>query len=377
MNKKEIIKNKKRVNQKGFSLIELLAAMIIFLIVSVSIYGLLKVGTVDRNRAGDRSDIIKNARMAIHLIGRDAFNAGFGYSRQGARVPDNFLKNTFNLKPDADTERDLLTSIVTGDNLFGNTLLSDPSAKTDLIAFSVRDDNFNNGNVNDVCNPDPAVTCNGNPIAVKDVTAQGTTPRIETRLATGASPVRAFDLFLLESTNSQIAAIATATTANTVSFSSPGSLGLNQQYDNSLLRKCTAIITTDCTDYSATVMTKFNLVSYRVNADGTLIRTIYGNNRTGGSGGQIQEQPVAYNIEDMQISYVLDTADASVTDKPTAGPDGDVGTSDDIPSNNNLIRQINIMIKVQSTEIDQQTREPLRITLNASFSTRNLEYDVK
>ena len=123
MNKKEIIKNKKRVNQKGFSLIELLAAMIIFLIVSVSIYGLLKVGTVDRNRAGDRSDIIKNARMAIHLIGRDAFNAGFGYSRQGARVPDNFLKNTFNLKPDADTERDLLTSIVTGDNLFGNTLL--------------------------------------------------------------------------------------------------------------------------------------------------------------------------------------------------------------------------------------------------------------
>ena len=360
MKKKEIVKNKKKAGQEGFSMLELLAAMIMFLVITAAVYGLLKVGTVERNRAGDRSDIIKNARMAIHLIGRDAFNAGFGYTRQGARVPDNFLQNTLNLKADGDTERDLLTGVISGDDLFGNTLLSDINAKTDLIAFCTRDDSFNDGK----------------PIAIKDVSADGTTPKIETRLIDGASAVKNFELFLLESTNSQIAAMATGRTANTVGFATTDPLGINQEYNNSLLRKCTPLITTDCTDYSATLMTKFKLVSYKVNSDGTLIRTTYGNNTTG-VGGQVREQVIAYNIEDMQISYVLETPDAMVTSKPTAGGDGNVGTADDEPAKNNLIRQINLMIRVQSTEIDLQTRQPLRITLNASFSTRNLEYDVK
>lgn len=369
MKTKKCFENKKKnfdpCNQKGFSLIEVMMAMIIFLVFIGVVYGMLRVGTVDRNRASSRSDILKNARMAVHLIGRDAFNAGLGFNRKGARVPDDFLKNAFKLKPDADNSRDLLTSIVSGDNLNSNTLLSDPNIKTDVIAFCTRDLAFNGGRT----------------VEIKDVSVSGTsTARIQTKLINGAAPVNNYNLFLLESINTQIAVIATGKSSDTVDFAPTDSLNLNQAYDGngnnaSILRKCSQLIVEDCTDYSATSMVKFELISYRIKEDGTLVRTVFGNNTSAGSGEQIQEQLLAYNIEDLQISYVLKNGE--VTTAPTAGPDGVVGTIDDVESNNNLIRQINVMVRVQSTDIDEQTKKPLKITLNATYSTRNLAYDVK
>jgi len=69
--------------EKGFSLIELLIAMVIFLLVTGTIYGLLEVGRANRDRSSRRSDILKNARVSISLIGRDALNAGLGSIRMG------------------------------------------------------------------------------------------------------------------------------------------------------------------------------------------------------------------------------------------------------------------------------------------------------
>jgi hypothetical protein len=115
------------------------------------------------------------------------------------------------------------------------------------------------------------------------------------------------------------------------------------------------------------------MVGYRVQPDGTLVRIVYGNNRAGGATQQIQVQPLAYNIEDLQLRYVLD--DGTVTDNPVAGADEILGTADDDERAVNRVRQIMVTIKVQSTEADDQTRKPETITLNATFSTRNMEYD--
>ncbi|MGH9820951.1 MAG: hypothetical protein ACRD43_12365, partial [Pyrinomonadaceae bacterium] len=140
----------------------------------------------------------------------------------------------------------------------------------------------------------------------------------------------------------------------------------------SILRKCVGTTDINCMSYVAN-LTRFFMVSYKVKTDGTLVRTIYGNNRGAGVGSQIQEQPLAYNIEDLQLKYVLD--DGTVCDNPVAGADGILGTADDDERAVNRIRQIIVTIKVQSTEPDEQTRKPETITLNATFSTRNMEYD--
>ena len=99
----------------------------------------------------------------------------------------------------------------------------------------------------------------------------------------------------------------------------------------------------------------------------------FGNNTNATDDEQIQELPVAYNIEDFQVLYVLE--DGTTTDNPAVGDDGRPGTTDDQPSNFNLVRQITVTIKVQATENDEQLGEPESITLHGTFSTRNLEYD--
>ena len=123
---------------------------------------------------------------------------------------------------------------------------------------------------------------------------------------------------------------------------------------------------------SATVKRVF-LVSYKVKPDGTLVRTVYGNNRGAASTAQIQELPLAYNVEDFQIKYVLD--DGTTTDNPSVGADGVVGTADDSWQGFNKIRQVMVTIKVQSTEVDEKTHLPLSITMTSTFATRNMEYD--
>lgn len=354
-----------RNDQRGFSLLELMIAMVIFLIVTASIYGLMQVGRVDRNRSSRRSDVMKNARVAIHLIGRDALNAGFGYHRRGAIAPDNFLSTTLGVPADADNNRDMITSIIAGNNLFTNNLQTTSTARTDIIAFAYRDIGFNNG-------------ANMELQGVSAPTGVPATARLSTKTATGASNAKKYDLYLVESDTSQIAMMATNIPATNQIDATPGDpLGLNQAFNGtgpagSLLRQCTSSTDTNCTTYLATAK-KFNLVSYRVKQDGTLVRIIYGNNTGAASDQQVQELPLAYNVEDLQFEYVLE--DGTVTDNPSAGPDGVVGTSDDQANDFNQIRQITVTIKVQSTELDEQTKRPITVTLTATFSARNLEYD--
>jgi prepilin-type N-terminal cleavage/methylation domain-containing protein len=350
--------------ESGFSLVEMIVAMVIFMIIIGTIYGLLQIGLIDRNRASRRSDVLKNARAAMHLISRDALNAGLSYNKSGAIVPDDFISQRLGTPVDNDTERDVLTAVIGGNNLFFDILNPDTNARTDLIAFAYRDTDFNGGNVISLIN---AATVSGAPSTVRLQSAPN-----EARNAKG------FDLYLVESDSSQVAVMATGLPSSSAIDIAPGDpLGINQPLGGtgtggSLLQKCTATITENCTTYVASVK-RFFWVAYKVKSDGTLVRMTFGNNTGSPASEQIQELPVAYNIEDFQVLYVLE--DGSTTENPSAGADGIAGTADDRPSDFNLVRQITVTIKVQATEADEQLGRPESITLNGTFSTRNLEYD--
>lgn len=350
--------------QQGFSLLELMVAVTIFLIVTGSVFGLLQIGRIDRNRSSRRSDMLKNARMAIHMIGRDVLNAGMSFHKRGAVVPDNFISTRLGIPADTDTKRDLLTAVVTGNNLFTNSINSDTTVRTDLISFTYRDMSFYSGNI----------------LSLTNVSAPSGSPQIA-RLATQSGQTassNAYDMYLVESDSAQVAVMASSIfSGNQIDIAPTDPLGLNQPFNgtgstSSLLKKCTSIITTDCMTYLASVK-KFFWVAYKVKDDGTLVRMTFGNNAGRPSDEQIREQPLAYNVQNLQFKYVL--ADGTVTEKPSAGIDGIVGTSDDQPEDFNLIRQVSITLQVQSTEYDEQTRLPAVLTLNATFSLRNMEYD--
>ncbi len=350
----------------GFSLVEVIISLVIFLIVSSTIYGLLQVARVDRNRTSRRADILKNARVAVHLIGRDALNAGLGYHRRGAICPDDFLSGKLGIPADANTERDILTSIVAGNDVYPNNLQTDPNIKTDMITFAFRDLDFNSSSVVELQN-------------VSNPAGDSQTARLVTKVANGATEAKANDLYLIESDTSQVAVMASGIpAANQIDVSPTDALGINQPMDGvglggSLLRKCVDSSDQNCTTYLASLK-RFFLVKYHVNNEGTLIRTVFGNNRNGTTAPeQKQEFPLAYNVENLQIRYVLENG--TVTDNPSVGVDGNVGTSDDRTEDFNLIRQITITLTVQSFEVDEKTRKLDKITISSTFSPRNMEYD--
>jgi len=349
----------------GFSLVEVIVAMVVFMIVTGTIYGLLQVGLIDRNRASRRSDVLKNARAAMHLIGRDALNAGLSYNKNGAIVPDDFISTRLGLPVDNDDDRDVISSVLGGNDMFIDILNDDEDARTDLIAFAYRDSDFNAGNVISLSDQTNVAGANS--------TVRLKSPAGEARNAKG------FDLYLVESQSSQVAVMATALPSTSAIDFAPGDpLGINQPLDGSgnnvsLLRKCNPpTLTENCTTYGAAIK-KFFWVAYKVKSDGTLVRMTFGNNTSGTATEQIQELPVAYNIENFQIKYVLE--DGTATENPSAGDDGIAGTPDDQPEKFNLVRQITVTIKVQATENDEQLGKPDTITLTGTFSTRNLEYD--
>lgn len=359
--------------EDGFSLLELLVSIAIFLIVTGSIFGLMEITRIDRNRASRRSDTLKNARAAIHLIGRDAFNAGLSYNLIGGSAPEGFLATRLGIAADVNTKRDILSSIVSGNNLNTNTLLPN-NGKTDLITFAYRDMDFNDG--------DKISLKGAQAAADAPTTASVTTdPKTITTDTTKIQPAKN-DLYLVETADGvQVAVMATRIDLpnNKIEFATGDPLGINQSFtgsgeSGSLLKPCNPpTVTTYCTNYAASLK-RFNWISYKINSEGTLIRTVYGNNRSGTTAAdQIQEQPLAYGIQNMQVRYVLE--DGTVTDDPAAGPDKVLGTGDDLPLNLNLVRQITVTMSVQSNENDEQTKTPETVTVSATFSTRNLEYD--
>lgn len=193
----------------------------------------------------------------------------------------------------------------------------------------------------------------------------GTQPQVTTiQTKNGqANEVKPYDLLMLENGSSQVLFMPTANAdANNFRVAPGDPLGLNESYNgginSTILTKCTAIRTEKCIDYPANAK-KIIWVSYLLRADGTLIRRVYGNNTGNLADEQIREQPIAYNISDMQFKYVLKD-----------------GTVSENPEDLNKIRQITVTFKVVSTERDEQTGKFDVITLTATFSTRNLQYDV-
>lgn len=356
----------KHLSQEGFSLMEIMVAMVIFLIVTGAVFGLMQAGRVDKTRSSARTDMLKNARVAVHLIGRDCLNAGLGFHKVGGVVPDDFLSVRLGNPVDADDNKDLLPSIVGGNNRLTNNLLTNATDKTDTMAIAYRDVDFNNGDVIEL-------------FSVTNPTGDPATPRVRTKLANGAANVGVHDLYLLESTTSQIAVMVTATNnTNDIDFKPIDPLGLNLPLNgtgkySSLLRACATANDENCTTYSFASLKRFFLVSYKIKQDGTLVRITYGNNRGKPANEQIVEQPLAYNVENMQIKYLLDNG--QVTENPTAGIDGILGTADDDPRLFNRVRQLTVTLRVQSTDIDEMTRKPETVVLSATFGTRNLEYD--
>ena len=434
MNNKGVKITSERNSEKGLSAVELLIAMVIFLIVMSSVYGILKIGNMTRTTINSRTENVKNVRMAINSIGREAVNAGLGYNRIGGTVPDDFTSYNFGLPADSDDNDDLLTAISAGSSI-NQSDFSKQDQKNDVVAFAFRDFQFNNGfpiiitdaqqNKNGelvLKTPDGAcASCrpydlfliesgegrqavilstdiasnnqiilggDADPIdinygkkgkslkkAQKDVDdaikkvadatkklTEETQKLLEAQLKGDLSKIADLTKKLLDAQQAVATAQQALAAAQAVlaSLSNPGS--------GSAVKKCTTGITTSCINYGSTTVTakKIYLVSYGIDASGTLIRTTLGNNTGASADDQVVKQPIASGVQSFKIQYLL--SDGTVTSDPSVANTQKEKCND--------IIQIDVSITVDPEANSAAAGKSDPITLTSTFSTRNLKYDV-
>ena len=332
-----------RPGEKGFSLLELVISMVVFLIVTASIYAVLQVAQRSRSTVNQQVQLTKNVRVALNLIGRDTYNAGFGYPAPPTNVllPNNRVAPLLGVPPDSDASQDVMTPIVVGDNRTVNTLNGSGGAATDQVSFLFKDSSFN------------LVGTAGNELSraliVSDINKTSGLMTIDASSGTNAL-CEINDLYLITGNNgTNILGVVTAKPAtDKILFSNSDVLGFNQPGNTGSLSKVTAIAG----------LQRVKLVTYFVTADGILTRREFANSTATPAAAYVDE-PLVYGVENMQIKYVM--GDGTVSDNPDAATLGSV-------------RQIRYTISVRSNELNS-IGQPFRISMSSTYSTRNLGYD--
>lgn len=324
--------------------------MTIFLVGTAAVYGTIRIALLQRNTVNTRTDQLRSARIALEYIRRDAINAGFGYHRTGGLMPDNAGNGLFSLASDTDVERDLLTSVIAGNDLTNNSL--NFGGKMDVAAFVSRDPTFNAGAL----------------VNYTGATTSGSTVNIGTA-ANGTVNCRQFDLYLFESAlgTTQVVGMASAVpNTNTIQLATGAAndpLGVNQSATASGDSQSLLAITA-----GGGTIKRVNIIGYSISPNGVLQRKKYGSHTGKPAAEQIETRELVYGVSDFQIKYFME--DGTLVDDPSSG---NSGRSNQIKLNS--IVQIQVTITLAADNSDGQLKITTPITLKEYISVKNLRYE--
>lgn len=331
--------------------------MVIFLIVTGSIYGVLRVAQRSRSVVSEQVQLTKSVRRALNLVGRDTYNAGYGYPlKNTVALPDNRIAALLVVPGDADTTRDTVPPIIAGNNVTLNNFNGTSGALTDQVTFLFKDTTFNVVGTGDAAVSQPLYINN------PQTNSSGIDEIVPVTGSTNAS-CSVNDIFLITGKSSATLGVVTALSGSSViQFANGDSLNINLSGASGELSKVT----------TPASLLRIIMVTYFVSTDGTLTRRVYANAPVATPAVAFVDEPLVYGVENFQIQYILD--DGAISNNPSAGPNGTPGDGDDDQNKLAAIRQIRFTVNARSIELNS-AGQPYRVTMNSTFSTRNLGYD--
>ena len=335
---------------EGFTLVELLVSITIFLVVTGAIFGLMQVAQSGRAVVNQQAPLSKSVRFSLNMLGRDTYNAGYAYPLQNAVVlPDSRLYTLLNLPPDPDTTRDNVPPIIAGNNVNVNNLNPNPAVRTDQVTFLSKDPTFNLVGPTD----EEEVSM---PLRINAATTIDGIDEI-VPIAGGNASCRINDLYLVTGNTGSTLAVATGLSGgDTVQFSNGDILGFNLTGASGSLVN----ITTPAS------MQRVLMVTYFVTPEGVLMRREYANSPPPAPSEPFIDEPLVYDVEDFQVEYIMDNG--AVSDNPEIlrlEAVRQIRFTVSVRGNTNLVRSnSNVLVD-----------EPYRISMTSTFSTRNLGYD--
>ena len=338
-------------DNRGFTILEVIIAMTIFMMVTGAIWGVLRIALLSRTTVNQQVQLAKNVRLALNVIGKDTYNAGFGYPVNSTVVlPDNRISAAIGIPNDYDTTRDTVPPIIAGNQINLDTYNTTANTRTDQITLLFKDSSFN--------------TASGVSTPLNIFAPTSGTGYSQIVPVSGSNSVcNVNDLYLITGTNGSRLGVATSLVgANSIRFADGDVMGLNLAGSTDSILGITG---------NAAIQ-RVKMLTYFVASDGTLTRREFVNVPPVSPAVAYVDEPLVYGVDDFQIQYIMD--DGTITDNPSAGPDAVAGTADDIQSNLAAVRQIRYTVSARSTELNS-SGQPFRETMTSTFSTRNLGYN--
>jgi len=347
----------------GFSLVEMLVSIVIFLIVTGAIWSVLSVARQSSTTVNRSVELSKTVRVGMNLLGRDTYNAGFGYPfTTTVWLPDNRVSALLGIPNDSDTTRDTVPPIIAGNNITLNSFNATPNVKTDQVTFFFKDSTFNRIGPTE----DEKIST---PISINIAAAPTGTGIDEIVPLSGSNDMCGLnDIYMIAGGTGAMVGMATKLIdgadghPDTVQFANNDKLKFNLTGPTGPM----STLTLPASLY------RIKIVTYFVTADGTLTRREYGNYGTATAPNGYVDEPLVYGVENFQIKYVME--DGALSDNPSAGGNGTPGDGDDDAARLMAVRQVRFIIDARSIEPGPDGSFA-RTSMTSIFSTRNLGYD--
>lgn len=347
--------------EKGFSLLELVIAMVTFLIVTGAIYGVLQAAQRTRTNISQQVQSTKNLRLALNLVGRDIYNAGLDFPLTNTvNLPDDRMTALIGVPNDVNAVADKILPIIPGNDITLNTFNTTANTRTDQVTFLFKDTTFNLIGV--VGPPDKRVS---QALSISSLAPSGGINQATILPSSGTNATcRVNDIFVFTGGNGSALGVVTAlVSTDKVQFASNSSdvLGFNQDGAAAPIALLTGAVS----------MQRVRAITYFVTSDGILTRREYANSPTATAAQNSVDNPLVYGVQDFQIQYISD--DGTISNNPGAGVDNIPGNADDDPAKLALVRQIRFTINAKTVELDFRG-QPQQVAMTSTFATRNLGY---
>jgi type II secretory pathway pseudopilin PulG len=278
--------------EAGFSMLELLIGVGLMLILMGVVFTFARDSIKSSLVTMELTEAQESVRAAHEFITRDLITAGDGLNGiNNIRLPLNFVTNYLTTAPvtDPSTPTSVNAAIVTSDNnvpantvILGTNPLVNVRTGTDRLTILRTDSSL------------PMISLLANAFSANGSTFTS---------AAAATNFNVNDVLFVSSTNGATFCTVTGKAGNTLNLAAGDTLGLNQPFNGGLIN----VVTSNGT--LPTSLTRMQIIQYFVDANGLLIRRVFG---TGG-GVAYRDSVVAEHVTNLQFRYELNLLNANGT----------------------------------------------------------------
>jgi type II secretory pathway pseudopilin PulG len=342
-----------RNDEQGFSLLEVIVAVAVMIVVTGAIFALMRDSVKSSKASLEMNDGQQSSRTGQEFINRDLMNTGDGLdSISDIRVPEGFVTRYLTLNPIIDPSTPgiiKLGLITTDDNVPTNTLVLGSAPLLTVRANPVLTDRISILQMDRAFIPITLAASAINPANGSVAVDPG-----------DIDDFRVGEIYFISSAQGSMFATVTnrvgVGTANpTLVFAGGDALGLNSVGTGSLFDVITASATLP------TSLCRMRIIHYYVNANGLLMRRVFGTRNAG-----FVESVIAEHVVSLQFRYFINMRDANGN---VIQPTSQLKTSQEQVET----RQVEVTVTVE-TPHTLQNGQRQQITMTTSTSVRNMQF---